>query len=114
MRRVVVTGIGVVSPIGTGKDEYFEALKSGKNGVGRITHFDATNFPAQIAAEVKNFDPSLYMEKKDARRLVRVIQFAIAASKLALSDANFVINESNAERVGVLIGSGIGGIGFLE
>jgi len=114
MRRVVVTGIGVVSPIGIGKDEFFEGLKTGKNGVGKITHFDATNFPAKIAAEVKNFDPTLYLEKKDARRLAMVIQFAVAAAKMAVSDAKMEITPDNAARIGVIIGSGIGGIGFLE
>lgn len=114
MRRVVVTGLGVISPIGTGKDLFWENLVAGKNGVARITHFDPTGFDAQIAAEVKDFDPSLYLEKKEARRLVRFIQFAVAASKLAVADANLSITSENAPEIGVIIGSGIGGIGFLE
>ena len=112
--RVVVTGLGCVTPIGTGKDAFWNNLIAGKSGAGRITHFDPTNFDCQIAAEVKDFDPSLYMDKKDARRIVRFIQFAIAASKLALADAKLAITPENADRAGTLIGSGIGGIGFLE
>ncbi len=112
--RVVVTGIGCVTPIGTGKDAFWNNLISGKSGVGRITHFDPTNFSCQIAAEVKDFDPSLYMDKKDSRRIVRFIQFAIAAAKIAIADAKLSITPENADRAGTLIGSGIGGIAFLE
>jgi len=112
--RVVVTGLGCVTPIGTGKDAFWNNLLAGKSGGVRITHFDPTNFACQVAAEVKDFDPSLYMDKKDARRIVRFIQFAIAASKIALEDAKLSITPDNANRAGTLIGSGIGGIGFLE
>ncbi len=112
--RVVVTGLGCVTPIGIGKDAFWNNLISGRSGVGRITRFDPTNFSCQIAAEVKDFDPSLYMDKKDSKRIVRFIQFAIAASKLALADAKLSITPENAERAGTLIGSGIGGIAFLE
>jgi len=113
MNRVVITGIGAVTPIGIGKDEFFDALSKGKNGVSRITLFDPTPFASQMAAEVKNFDPSLYMNKKEARKLVRFIQFAVASAKLAIQDANLIISD-NANDIGVLIGSGIGGIGFME
>ena len=113
MNRVVITGIGAVTPIGIGKDEFFDALSKGKNGVSRITLFDPTPFASQMAAEVKNFDPSLYMYKKEARKLVRFIQFAVASAKLAIQDANLIISD-NANDIGVLIGSGIGGIGFME
>jgi len=112
--RVVVTGLGCVTPIGTGKDAFWNNLLAGKSGGVRISHFDSTNFACQVAAEVKDFDPSLYMDKKDARRVVRFIQFAIAASKIALEDAKLSITPDNADRAGTLIGSGIGGIGFLE
>jgi 3-oxoacyl-[acyl-carrier-protein] synthase II len=112
--RVVVTGLGCVTPIGTGKDAFWNNLIAGKSGGVRITHFDSTNFACQVAAEVKDFDPSLYMDKKDARRIVRFIQFAIAASKIALEDAKLSITPDNADRAGTLIGSGIGGIDFLE
>jgi len=112
--RVVVTGLGCVTPIGIGKDAFWNNLISGKSGIGRITHFDSTKFACQIAAEVKDFDPSLYMDKKDARRIVPFIQFAIAASKIALADAKLSITPENANRAGTMIGSGIGGVGFLE
>jgi len=112
--RVVVTGLGCVTPIGTGKDAFWNNLLAGNSGGVRITHFDSTNFACQVAAEVKDFDPSLYMDKKDARRIVRFIQFAIAASKIALEDAKLSITPGNADRAGTLIGSGIGGIDFLE
>ena len=112
--RVVVTGLGCVTPIGTGKDVFWSNLIAGKSGAGRITHFDPTNFDCQIAAEVKDFDPSLYMDKKDSRRIVRFIQFAIAAAKIAMADSKLEITPANAERSGTLIGSGIGGVGFLE
>ncbi|MFH1710633.1 MAG: beta-ketoacyl-ACP synthase II [bacterium] len=112
--RVVVTGLGCVTPIGIGKDAFWDNLISGKSGAGRITHFDPTNFSCQIAAQVNDFDPSLYMDKKDARRVARFIQFAIAAAKMAAEDAKLSIPIEHAERAGTLIGSGIGGIGFLE
>lgn len=112
--RVVVTGLGCVTPIGIGKDAFWNNLISGKSGAGRITHFDPTNFSCQIAAQVKDFDPSLYMDKKDSRRIVRFIQFAIAAAKIAIADAKLSITPENADRAGTLIGSGIGGIAFLE
>ena len=112
--RVVVTGLGCVTPIGTGKDAFWNNLLAGKSGGVNISHFDPTNFVCKVAAEVKDFDPSLYMDKKDARRIVRFIQFAIAASKIALDDAKLSITPDNADRAGTLIGSGIGGIDFLE
>ena len=113
-RRVVVTGLGAVTPIGQGKDDFWKALKEGKSGIGRITHFDPSAFSSHVAGEVKDFDPSLYVDKKEARRLVSFITFAIAASKMALADAKLEINEQNAPDIGVIIGSGIGGIKFLE
>lgn len=113
-RRVVVTGLGAVTPIGLGKDAFWNALKAGKNGIGRITHFDPSAYDAQIAGEVKDFDPSVYLDKKEARRLVGFIAFAVAAAQMALKDAGLEINESNAPQVGTLIGSGIGGLKFLE
>jgi 3-oxoacyl-[acyl-carrier-protein] synthase II len=112
--RVVVTGLGCVTPIGIGKEAFWNNLISGKSGVGKITHFDPAKFSCQIAAEVKDFDPSLFMDKKDSRRIVHFIQFAIASAKLALADSKLSITPENAERAGTLIGSGIGGIGFLE
>lgn len=113
MNRVVITGLGAITPIGIGKDMFFEALSQGKNGISRISSFDPTPFASQMAGEVKNFDPSGFMDKKEARKLIRFIQFAIAASKLATNDANLKISD-NPNDIGVLIGSGIGGIEFME
>jgi len=110
----VVTGLGVVTPIGIGKETFWQNLIAGKSGVGPITHFDATAYSSQIAAEVKDFNPGDYLDKKEARRLVRFIQFAVAASQLAAKDAALTINSDNAAEIGVLIGSGIGGLQMLE
>ncbi len=114
LKRVVITGLGVVSPIGIGKETFWQNLIAGKSGVGPITHFDATAYSSQIAAEVKDFNPGDYLDKKEARRLVRFIQFAVAASQLAAKDAALTINSDNAAEIGVLIGSGIGGLQMLE
>ncbi len=114
MRRVVITGLGVVSPIGTGKDAYWQALKAGVSGVGPITRFDASEFATQFAAEVKDFDPTVYVDKKEAKRMDRFTQFAIAASTLALADAKIDVTTIDQERFGVVMGCGIGGISTLE
>lgn len=114
LKRVVVTGLGAVTPIGIGKDLFWQNLAAGKNGISPITRFDSSGFTSQIAGEVKDFDPNLYMEKKEANRLVRFIQFAIAASKLAVADASLTLSPENAAEVGVVIGSGVGGLDFLE
>ena len=106
--------MGVISPIGIGKDAFWNSLTSGKSGCGKITYFDASTYPSQIAAEVKGFDPGEYLDKKEARRLSRFIQFSIVAAQMAVKDANLTITPENAADIGVIIGSGIGGIGFLE
>ncbi|MGH2405488.1 MAG: beta-ketoacyl synthase N-terminal-like domain-containing protein, partial [bacterium] len=108
-RRVVITGLGVVSPLGIGHQAFWSALLRGTSAVGPITRFDASGFATQIAAEVRDFDPTAYMDRKEARRNDRFVQFAYAASRLALDDARYTITPSNAARTGVLIGSGIGG-----
>lgn len=108
-RRVVVTGIGVVSPIGTGKDAFWAGLMAAESGVGRITRFDPSGYETTIAAEVRDFDPTTYMDKKEVRRNDRFVQFAYASARLALEDARFSITPQNADQVGVVIGSGIGG-----
>ncbi|MEA5578360.1 beta-ketoacyl-ACP synthase II [Anabaena sp. UHCC 0451] len=113
-KRVVVTGVGAITPIGNTPSEYWEGLLSGCNGINYITAFDASGHKCRIAGEVKNFDPHEYMEKKEAKHTDRFAQFAIAASKQAISDAELVINDLNAEQIGVMIGSGIGGIKVLE
>ncbi len=113
-KRVVVTGLGSITPIGNTLSEYWEGLMSARNGIGPITRFDASRHDCRIAGEVKGFDPHAYMDKKDAKRMDRFAQFAVAGSKQALADAQFVINDLNAEQVGVLIGTGIGGLKVLE
>ena len=112
--RVVITGIGAVTPVGSGKKAYWEGLTSGTSGIGRITLFDPEAFDVKIAGEVKNFEPGDYMDRKESRRMDRFSQFAVAAAFQAIEDAKLSINEQNAERVGVLIGSGIGGLQSLE
>ena len=113
-RRVVVTGVGIVSPIGAGKDEYWKALLAGKSGVGKITRFDATDFATQIAAEVKDFDPGLYMDRKEAKRMDRFAQFGVAAAVLALQDSRLSVTDENRDQIGVYVSSGIGGLDTLE
>jgi 3-oxoacyl-[acyl-carrier-protein] synthase II len=108
-KRVAITGLGVVSPIGIGKDRFWNALMEGRSGVDRISRFDASAFDTKIAAEVRDFDPADYMDKKEIRRNDRFVQFAYAASRMALDDAGFSVTPQNGAQVGVLIGSGIGG-----
>ncbi|HKM17128.1 MAG TPA: beta-ketoacyl-ACP synthase II, partial [Limnochordia bacterium] len=112
-RRVVVTGIGVISPLGK-KDQLWENLLKGVSGVGRVTRFDASDYPVQIAAEVKDFDPAEYLEPKEIRRMDLFCQYAVAAAVQSLSDARLKITGANAPRIGVLIGSGIGGVSTIE
>ena len=113
-KRVVVTGIGAISPIGTGKENFWNALKDGVVGIDKITHFDASDYVTQIAAEVKDFDPAEYINKKEAKRMDRFTQFGVAAAKLALEDSKLDLEKTDMNRFGVIIGSGIGGIGTLE
>jgi 3-oxoacyl-[acyl-carrier-protein] synthase II len=109
-RRVVVTGIGMVTPLGLNAADTWGALLAGKSGVRAITAFDASEFPVQICADVKNFDPLLYLDPKEARKTEAFTQFAIAASAQALVDSGFTVTEENAGRVGISIGAGIGGL----
>ncbi len=113
-RRVAVTGLGVVSPVGLGHGPFWESLTAGRSGVGAITCFDASAYPTRIAAEARDFDPTAFMERKEARRNDRFVQFAYAAARMALEDAGYAITPSNAARTGVLIGSGIGGANTWE
>ncbi len=113
-RRVVVTGVGAVSPIGHSAAEMWQAMIQGKNGVDRITLFDASQHDTKFAAEVKNFDPGSYMDKKEVRRTDRFTQFAIAASRMAIDDARLRVAELDANRIGCIIGSGIGGFATFE
>ena len=113
-RRVVVTGVGLVSALGLDTDTTWRSLLQGKSGVGPITHFDAGDFSARIAAEVKNLDPVAYVGVKDARKMDLFILYAIAASDVAISSASLRVTKENAEHIGVFIGSGIGGFGTIE
>ena len=113
-RRVVITGIGVVSPLGLDTPTTWAGLLAGRSGVGPITKFDATDFPTRIAAELHGFDAEHYLERKEARRMDSFSHYAIAAAREALDDAGETIDAANAERVGVYIGSGIGGLALLE
>lgn len=114
MTRVVITGLGAITPLGVGVDRTWQGLIEGKSGVRKVTSFDATGLPSQIGGEVRDFDPSDYLERKEARRMDRFAQFAVAATKMALEDADYTIDESNAYRTGVIIGAGIGGIHTIE
>src|SRR2546427_8968632 len=109
MQRVVLTGLGAVTPVGNTADEFWSALLQGRSGVGPITKFDATDYPTRIAGEVKNFDPLVFVDKKEARRLDPYLQYAIAAAVMAVEDAALDTGKVVGERFGVLIGSGIGG-----
>ncbi len=113
-RRVVVTGVGLVSPLGIGTEANWEALCAGKSGIGPITHFDAAQFSARIAGEVKGFDPLAFIDKKDVKKMDVFIQFAIAAAQFAMDDAGLSVTEDMATRVGVFIASGIGGFSTIE
>jgi 3-oxoacyl-[acyl-carrier-protein] synthase II len=113
-RRVVVTGMGMVSPLGTGVEKTWDALIQGKSGVGRITKFDSTGFDTQIAAEIKDFAPENFVDKKEARRMDIFIQYAMASATMAMEDSQFKITSRNAERVGVIVGAGLGGLTTIE
>jgi 3-oxoacyl-[acyl-carrier-protein] synthase II len=113
-RRVAITGVGLVSPLGVGTAENWNALLAGKSGIGPITRFDTTEFPSRIAGEVKGFDPQDYLDKKEVKKSDTFIHYALAASRFALEDSGLVIDDGNADRVGVVIGSGIGGLPLIE
>jgi len=113
-RRVVITGVGVVAPNGIGVDAFWNSLIHGRSAVRKITHFDASSYPCQVAAEVPDFDPNVYMEPKTAKRLARFAQFALAASKMAIVDSRIDLSAVDPYRAGVVIGTGIGGGDCIE
>lgn len=113
-RRVVITGLGAVTPIGNSPAEFWQSLLAGRCGIGPITHFDASRHDCRIAGEVKGFDPLDYLDRKDVKRTDRFVHLAMAATRQALEDADFRITALNAEQVGVILGTGIGGIRVLE
>jgi 3-oxoacyl-[acyl-carrier-protein] synthase II len=112
--RVVITGLGAVTPLGTGVDSYWEGVVAGRSGAGYITHFDASDCPTRIAAEVKDFEPLDYMDYRTAKRTPRFIQFAIAAVKMALEDAKLDLSSEDPTKVGLEMGSAVGGMGLVE
>jgi 3-oxoacyl-[acyl-carrier-protein] synthase II len=113
-RRVAVTGVGLVSPLGIGNKENWDALLAGRSGIGPITRFDASRLTSQIAGEVKNFDPSLYIERKEIKKMDTFIHYAIAAAHFAMEDSGLPVTDSNRERIAVVVGSGIGGLPLIE
>ena len=113
-RRVVITGLGILSPLGIGIDENWQKICAGQSGIGPVTQFDATGYPSRIVGEVKDFDAKRFMSEKEARRMDRFIQLGMAASIEAFGDSGLEVTEANAERIGVHLGSGIGGIGTIE
>jgi len=114
LKRVVVSGLGIISPVGTGIEAFWSALTAGVSGIGPVTRFDPTNFNTKIAGEVRDFEPTLYIDRKEARRMDRFTQFAVAATGMAVEDADLDFTKENRDRIGVVLGSGVGGIETLE
>lgn len=114
MRRVVITGIGAVSPLGTGNEANWNALINGNSGITQITRFDVTDMPVKVAGEVSGFNPEDFVDKKEIKKMDLFIQYAMAAAHFAMEDSGLMINEENAERVGVLVGAGLGGLPAIE
>jgi 3-oxoacyl-[acyl-carrier-protein] synthase II len=113
-RRVVITGLGIVSPLGIGLEENWDAVSNGRSGIGPITRFDPKDLSAKIAGEVKKFNPEDYIEPKEIKKMDTFLHYSFAAGKMAVADSGLVINDENAERVGVLVGSGLGGLTTIE
>jgi 3-oxoacyl-[acyl-carrier-protein] synthase II len=113
-RRVVITGLGIVSPLGIGLEENWDAVSNGRSGIGPITRFDPKDLSSKIAGEVKNFNPEDYIDKKEIKKMDTFLHYSFAAGKMAVADSGLVINDENAERVGVLVGSGLGGLETIE
>jgi 3-oxoacyl-[acyl-carrier-protein] synthase II len=113
-RRVVVTGMGIVSPLGNDLASTWDGIVNGRSGIGPITHFDASAFPTRIAGEVKDFDIARWVNAKDAKKMEEFIHYGVAASLMAMEDAGLTVDDSNAERIGALVGSGIGGLLGIE
>ena len=114
MRRVAITGVGAITPLGIGTEESWSNLIKGVSGIGPVTQFDASDFPSRIAGEVEGFDPSLYVEKKDIKKMDTFIHYAMGAAQMAMDDAGLEITPDNAERIGVMVGAGMGGLPAIE
>lgn len=113
-RRIVITGVGLITPVGIGKDAVWQALINGKSGIGPITRFDPEVITAKIAGEVKDFDPTLYIDKKEAKRMDRFTQFALAAAKMAIEDSKIDLMKEDLTKIGTCVGTGIGGVETLH
>src|SRR5918999_5252065 len=113
-RRVVVTGLGLITPLGSGIQKTWEGICKGASGIDRITSFDASDFPVQVAGEVKDFNPEDFIERKEIKKMDIFIQYALGAGIMAVEDAGLTITEANADRIGVIVGAGIGGIHTIE
>ncbi|MDQ5906295.1 MAG: 3-oxoacyl-[acyl-carrier-protein] synthase, partial [Pseudomonadota bacterium] len=113
-RRVVITGLGIVSPVGNSVEQAWQNILAGRSGIARITRFDTSSFPVQIGGEVKDFDIGEYLAPKEARRMDTFIHYGMAAGIQAIKDAGLEAHPTNAERIGVAIGSGIGGLPLIE
>ena len=113
-RRVVVTGLGLVSPVGIGVEPSWQSLVAGRSGIGPITLFDASTYPTRIAGEVKGFEPGDFMDRKEARRNDRFIQFALAAAEMAMKDSGLDLSKEDPEQIGCIVGAGMGGLGTIE
>jgi 3-oxoacyl-[acyl-carrier-protein] synthase II len=113
-RRVVITGIGLVTPLGSGTEKNWQALIAGRSGIGPLTLFDCSDFPVRFAGQVNDFDPASFIEKKEIKKIDRFAQFALAAAQMGMDDSGFVIEPGQAHRVGVVIGVGMGGIATIE
>jgi 3-oxoacyl-[acyl-carrier-protein] synthase II len=114
LKRVVITGLGIVSPVGTGLVAFWNSLTAGVSGIRRITRFDTTQFNTKIAGEITDFEPTRYIDRKEARRMDRFTQFAVVATGMAIEDASLNIEDEDGDRIGVILGSGVGGIETLE
>ena len=113
-KRVVITGLGLITPIGIGKDEFWQSLATGKSGIKRVTRFDVSSYPSQTAGEVDNFDPTNYIDPKTAKRMDRFSQLAVGCAKMAVEDAKLEINDSNCRDIGIVVSSAMGGIPLAE
>lgn len=114
MRRVVVTGLGAVTPVGIGVEKSWQALTSGESGIDLVTRFDASDFPSRIAGEVKDFDPEAYIDRKEIKKMDTFMHYAIASCQMAMQDSGLSVNDENAERIGVMVGAGMGGLPAIE
>ena len=113
-KRVVITGLGVIEPNGIGKDEFWRALREGKSGIKKISRFDPSSYPCQVAGEITNFDPLDYMDSKTVKRMDRFSQFALVSAKMAFDDAGLKMGNGMLENASVVVGSAIGGIPMAE